>query len=132
MSEHNVGKTKVDDGHYPHFDEWGVFTTLCGEKFLAICDEWNQQAGVDGVVLSNAISFRIELVPQRGGGVARMPIIGGVDLQTSPATVHARICSAYSLRDMSDNDKKQYVALIRHALEQMTVARAQQSGLVLP
>jgi hypothetical protein len=82
-------------------------------------------------VLDNAISFRIELVPQRGG-VARMPVVGGVDLCTAPISVRVHMCSVYWLDKMSDNDRKQYVALIRHALEQMATVRAQQSGLVLP
>jgi hypothetical protein len=132
MSEHEADKIKVGaNGPWVHDNEWGVFTTVCGEKFLATCEEWFQQKGVDGVVLTNAISFRIELVQQQGG-IVRMPIVGGVDLQTEPATVHARICSAYALQWMNNDDKKQYLSLIHHALRQMAAAKARQSGLVLP
>lgn len=113
-----------------HIDEWGVFTTMCGEKFLATCKEYTLVGG-DVQVLENAISFRIELVPQRGG-VVRVPFVGGVDLCTAPASIRVHVCSVYWLEGVGDSDKKQYAALIRHAVDQMTAARAQQSGLVLP
>lgn len=121
---------KMGDGSWTHTDEWGVFTTMCGEKFLATCTDYVHEES-EVYVLDNAISFRIELIPQRGG-VVRVPFVGGVDLCTTPISIRVHMCSVYWLDKMSDNDKKQYVALIRHAMDQMTAARAQQSGLVLP
>lgn len=138
----------MSDAEYKvDIDRWGVFTTTCGEKFVATCPdeshsftEWwagerlriaTDPAADEYMTLRNAISFRIELMPQQGG-VARVPLVGGVDLQSAPSTVHALVCSVYPLQQLSDNDKKQYRSLIRHALDQMTAARARQSGLVLP
>ena len=139
----------MSDAEYKvDIDRWGVFTTMCGEKFIATCPDeaqsftkwWESErrrvitdpAADPYVTLRNAISFRIELMPQQGGAVARVPFVGGVDLQSAPATLHTLLCSVYPLQLLNGNDKKQYGLLIRHALDQMTTTRACQSGLVLP
>lgn len=128
----NDGRSVVD------INKWGVFTTMCGEKFLATGptrDEavWWEHATASerSVLLHNAISFRIELMPQQGG-VVRVPFVGGVDLLSAPADVHVRVCNVYKLCSATEADREQYAKLIRHALDQMKATRAQRSGLVLP
>jgi hypothetical protein len=127
-----------DGGGTVDINKWGVFTTMCGEKFLATGptqDEavwWEHATTSDrSVLLHSAISFRIELMPQQGG-VVRMPFVGGIDLLSAPVDVHARVCNVYKLSSATEADREQYAKLIRHAIDQLAAARARQSGLVIP
>lgn len=126
-------------------EEWGVFTSVTGEKYLATCpratssdlaerNKWWEEVDSGWLVeLLDVLSFRMDLVTQPSG-VVRVPVVGGVDMLMSPAPhMSVRLASVFLLEWLEDSQEvAQYTALVRHALRQMTAARAQQSGLVLP
>ncbi len=84
------------------------------------------------VRLEVAFEYLNPIVPTEDGRLTRQPIALPYDLTSDPAPVHVVAEAISFIGDMSREDQKAYMGLIRQGFAMATQAKASRAGIVLP